>query len=92
MAKLRQEVEQEDGWSKEIAPDMNIYKMACCDCGLVHDITFWVVKVTKENENGTWECEDADDSYRVIFRARRNNKSTGQVRRHKTFKEKNHGS
>ena len=83
MAKYRQEVEQEDGWSKEIAPNMNLYKMACCDCGLVHDVTYWVVKVTKVNEDGTWECEDADDSYRVIFRARRNKRSTAQVRRYK---------
>jgi hypothetical protein len=87
MTKYRQEIEQEDGWSDEIAPNMDVYKMACCDCGLVHDITFWVVKVTKENDDGTWECEDTDKSYRVIFRARRNKRSTGQVRRHKKIQE-----
>jgi len=40
------------------------YKMACCDCGLVHTMDFRI-------ENG-----------RVQFRVTRNNRATGQMRRH----------
>ena len=47
-----------------IAPRMDKYKLACCDCGLVHDIKFWV-----EDEQ-------------VFFQIARNNRSTGQKRRH----------
>jgi len=84
MTKYRQEIEGEDGWSRDIAPQMKGYKMACCDCGLVHDIDFRVVKVAKTYEDGGWDAEDVDDSeYRVIMKARRNNRATGQVRRHK---------
>lgn len=83
MTRFRKEIEQEDGWSQEVAPKMLGYKMACCDCGLVHDMDFKVVKVTQINDDGSWESENVDGDYRVIFKARRNNRSTGQVRRHK---------
>jgi hypothetical protein len=33
------EVVGEDGWTDWIHP-MNDYRMACCDCGLVHNIEF----------------------------------------------------
>ena len=83
MARYTKEREHEDGWSRWVAPVMSGYKMACCDCGLVHDTEFIAVKVTKHNDDGTWEYEELDESeYRVLFRARRNNRSTGQVRRH----------
>ena len=32
-------------WSRDIYPvmrDKQPYKMSCCDCGLVHDIEFWI--------------------------------------------------
>lgn len=68
MAKFKQEEQiHADGWSRWVYPDMENYKMACCDCGLVHDMQFRVT----------------DDYDRVEFRARRNNRSTAQVRRHK---------
>lgn len=62
--KFRREQEGEDGWTDWISPRPG-YKLACCDCGLVHDMEFRV-----------------DDLGRVNFRARRNNRSTGQMRRH----------
>ena len=40
--------------------------MACCDCGLVHDMDFRIV---------------GDKAKRIEFRVARNNRSTGQVRR-----------
>lgn len=39
------------------------YKMACCDCGLVHDVDFRIHKG------------------KIQMRARRNGRSTGQLRR-----------
>jgi hypothetical protein len=84
MTRFRQEFELEDGWSREVAPAMEGYKLACCDCGLVHDMDFKVVKVTQHNPDGSWESEELDSAeYRVIFKARRNKRSTAQVRRHK---------
>lgn len=55
----------EEGWSRWVQPIVKGYKMACCDCGLVHTMEFRV------NEDG-W----------AQFRVRRNNRATGQVRRH----------
>ena len=57
--------------------------MVCCDCGLAHDMQFQATKVTETKEDGSWEGEDLDISeYRVLFRARRNNRSTAQIRRY----------
>jgi len=52
-----------------VRPKMKGYKLQCCDCGLVHEIDFKIVKYGNGNK--------------VEFRARRNNKSTGQIRRYK---------
>lgn len=52
-----------EGWSDWIHP-LPGYRMACCDCGLVHDMQFRI-----------------DDLGQVNFRARRNARSTGQLRR-----------
>ena len=32
----------EDGWSRWVQPVEEGYKMACCDCGLVHTMDFRV--------------------------------------------------
>lgn len=58
------EVEGEDGWSDWVHP-LEGYKIACCDCGLIHNMEFRI-----------------DDLGQVNFRASRNNRSTGQMRRH----------
>lgn len=50
-----------------IFPIMDGYKMCCCDCGLVHRMEFRV-------------CEDDKD--RIEFRAFRDNRATGQIRRY----------
>jgi hypothetical protein len=39
-AKYTQEIEVE-GWTRDI-PVGPTYRIACCDCGLVHDLVFWV--------------------------------------------------
>ena len=50
-----------------IQPIRRGYKMACCDCGLVHTLDFKTV--------GT-------RSRRIQFRVFRNNRATAAVRRH----------
>ena len=64
MTTFEQVAVDETGWSDWIQPQMDGYKMACCDCGLVHDLVFRI------------------EGDRVQFRASRNNRSTGQMRRH----------
>lgn len=88
MAKFKKIEALEDGWSDWEFPQMQGYKMACCDCGLVHDMDFRVVK-TKKLQDGSYEAEEiADDSFRVLIRAKRNNRSTAQIRRHERGDEK----
>lgn len=53
-----------------VQPITNGYKMACCDCGLIHEMDFKIVK------------------NRVQFRARRNNRATGQFRRYNYYQNK----
>ena len=65
-------------------PVMDNYKMSCCDCGLVHDMDFQVVKIMKEYKDGSYLLKELPkDKYRVSLKARRNNRSTGQARRHR---------
>jgi hypothetical protein len=54
------------GFSRWIQPVMHKYILACCDCGLVHEMQFRVVGVRK---------------MRVQFRARRAARYTAQERR-----------
>ena len=30
----------EDGWSEWVQPNMQGYRLGCCDCGLVHNVQF----------------------------------------------------
>ena len=50
-----------------VYPIMEGYKMSCCDCGLVHKYYFRI-------------CEDEPD--RIEFRAKRDQRATGQIRRY----------
>jgi len=67
MAKYRDENDgtDDEGWTRWILPEPDLYKMACCDCGLVHNLQFRVT-----------------DDGRAEFRVQRNNRATGQMRRH----------
>lgn len=68
----------------EIAPVMKGYRMACCDCGLVHTIDFEVLKVIGEQRaNGFTGKPVKPGSHRVIFVASRNNRATAAKRRHR---------
>lgn len=86
MAKFKTELIEGNGWSRWVPPQMKGYRMGCCDCGLVHDVDFQVVKVKKYLPDGTWEYAELVDQtkYRVLFRAKRNNHSTGRLRKRKS--------
>jgi len=81
---VKQHVAGPDGWSKWISPVMNGYRMGCCDCGLVHTVDFEVVRFSKTKINGKWRTTTiTDPDIQVIFRVRRNNRSTAAMRRKK---------
>ena len=74
-------VEKAGDWSVE-TPDMDNYKMACCDCGLVHDLKFRAIEVVEGDPKGKFGYVDLDpEKYRVEIQVRRNNRATGQMRR-----------
>ena len=80
------QIEGEDGWSEWQQPKMAAYKMACCDCGLVHDMEFEVARVVGEDgpKISVVKIEKAyGKELVVLFRARRNNRSTAAMRRKK---------
>ncbi|MGA3803742.1 hypothetical protein ACI2T7_03565 [Ralstonia nicotianae] len=65
-------VANEDGWCDWQFPIHRGYKMQCCDCGLVHDVEFDVVKIVEHGPDGTWRFEDVGDpNYRVALRMKR---------------------
>lgn len=59
---------QADEWVK---PVMDNYLMKCCDCGLVHEMDFRVVRIIEEYEDGTRTVELVEGRYEVQLRARR---------------------
>ena len=64
---IKHEVDSFDDWSEWVCPDPTQYFMKCCDCGLVHEMQFNVVKYSDGDK-----CEDFDDPYvQAVFRARR---------------------
>jgi hypothetical protein len=64
---IKHEVDSASDWSEWVCPDPTQYFMKCCDCGLVHEMQFKVVKYSAVDE-----CEDVDDpNVQVVFRARR---------------------
>lgn len=81
MAKYDKPQAGEDGWTDWIDPARH-YKLACCDCGLVHNVEFRVI-VTTRKRNGRFKMIRANPkNCRVQFRVSRNNRATGQIRRH----------
>lgn len=62
--------EGDDGWSEWVCPNPDSYLMKCCDCGLVHEAQFGVVRYTDtaEKEN----CDMVEDpNLQAVFRMRR---------------------
>lgn len=70
-----------------VLPVMNGYRMSCCDCGLVHRLDFQVFEITGRSKTGAFIVREmSTDETQVGFRVYRDNRSTGQVRRHRRAK------
>ena len=73
----RKYIQREEGeW---ITPDMDDYYMCCCDCGLVHRIRFRIV----------FKAFDGKINIKIPviqFQVFRDNRATGQFRRHNKIK------
>ena len=69
------------GWTEWQYPARR-YKMACCDCGLVHDMRFEVRKIS-DSARGQFTLNGTASrrAYRVAFKIKRNKRATGQMRR-----------
>lgn len=77
----KQHTAGEGGWSEWVSPSRKkLYRMACCDCGLVHELEFSAVEVVTEKRGGWWKGRDLTVPFRVLFRARRNDRETAKMR------------
>ena len=63
-------VEQPYDWSDWVCPDPKSYLMKCCDCGLVHEAQFGVVRYKSEAEREGCDMVD-DPNLQAVFRMRR---------------------
>lgn len=81
---MKRMIQQDDGWCDWQFPVMKNYRMACCDCGLVHNMEFEIAEVSRTRKDGTFTAKPLTaKKYRVKFRASRNNRSTSALRRKK---------
>lgn len=76
MARFEEPAAGADGWTGWVQPVRRGYKLACCDCGLVHSMRFRLVK----NPRGR--------GLKIQFRARRNERSTALMRRWRKRKKR----
>lgn len=69
-------------FSRWVPPTMRRYMMACCDCGLVHEMQFRVVEILgRTHEDGRKWVRVAPRRFQVQFRARRSEGYTQQQRK-----------
>ena len=69
------------GWSRWVHPTMTGYLLACCDCGLIHEMQFKAGARGPERANGTYRWADLPrPKYGVKFRARRAEQYTARER------------
>lgn len=65
-----------------VLPFMQRYKMACCDCELVHIIKFSVIEKTKMRKDGRYEYKELKaKKWGIGMRVWRDNRSTAALRR-----------
>jgi hypothetical protein len=68
-------------WSDWQFPIMRGYLMACCDCGLVHEVDFKALLVTKTRKRDWLYKPLPRTRFRVALRARRAERYTAQQRK-----------
>ena len=67
---FKHNVEQPYEWSDWVCPAPQGYLMKCCDCRLVHEAEFGVVRYKSETERE--DCEPVNDpNLQAVFRMRR---------------------
>jgi hypothetical protein len=82
MVKFQEPKAKESGWTTWQCPVMRGYKLACCDCGLVHGMDFRIGRVVKRYKDGRIKIEFlSKKKYRVEFRVCRDEKCTDEMRR-----------
>lgn len=75
-------VGREDGWTDWEHLNSKGYRMACCDCGLVHELQVKVHKASRAKAKpGYIRVGSKINGATVLFRASRNNRATAQIRR-----------
>jgi hypothetical protein len=75
-------VEQPYDWSEWVCPDPKGYLMKCCDCGLVHEAQFGVVRYKSETERD--DCDMVNDpNLQPVFRMRRSEEWTPEDTAHR---------
>jgi len=80
-------IERDDDWTDWQHPQPG-YRMACCDCGLVHDMQFKAFRPTRRKAKPGYICVGPEiKGARIMFRASRNMRATAQIRRHKNKKQ-----
>ena len=76
-------VEKPYDWSEWVCPDPKGYLMKCCDCGLVHEAEFAVVRYKSETERE--DCDMVDDpNLQAVFRMRRSEEWTPEDTAHRS--------
>ncbi len=81
MAKKYRPVLETDGWSEwqHIRPG---YRMACCDCSLVHNLELKAFRNSKRKAKPGYISVGREvKGVSIMLRAGRNNRSTAQLRR-----------
>ena len=69
------------GFTRWVNPDMASYLLACCDCGLVHEMQFRAFERTAVRKDGSYRLRVLGPSkYGVRFRARRAARYTARER------------
>lgn len=85
MARLKYQthVASRGGWTERVWP-LPSYRFSCCDCGLVHDLKLESF-ATRNTGRGTFLVlkKLSRTKVKVGMKVRRNNRATGQVRRHR---------
>jgi hypothetical protein len=80
---IKHEVKNADDWSEWVCPDPKNYLMKCCDCGLVHEAEFAVVRYKSETERD--DCDMVDDpNLQAVFRMRRSEEWTPEDTAHRS--------
>lgn len=69
-------------WSEPLYP-VEGFRMACCDCSLVHEMEFRAVRIGPVDAKGGFVVLEEIDGARVQMRLRRNGRSTAALRRNR---------